>query len=390
MLKDSPQPHSSAVMLVSTDLETFTIPARQRARVYSLIFGLRNTNRALNLSSCQSISLPIILKSALLSIKTFTPSCSTVSSKDPALSTYSKWYANPEHPLFLTPMRMNLLSGDSNSCRSWETAVGVRVIGALRGRSLLFFGLVGDGCGGATTSACGASCAAAVGLLFCASPSLSLTSLPLSFLSHGADGGQDVWLPELMLVSGVPSFLGGGGTSDPMVCGRHVSVIRGRLLDCRAGRKEEKGHLCALRQWAHRRVAAGWEAKRKMVLIDGPEVRMVAMFNVVGRLEVVQGEEMCWGDIVGVFPRLREGQRSDDIAVKVGKSANQGAGNVSRQTFRIRGEGSAVPRQLSSRVSRASCSRDHDRSYIRQVARRRYHTTTSTREIPIAAASQTT
>lgn len=56
----------------------------------SLMFGFRKMKRSFNLSSTQSISLPIMLKSALLSIKTLTPSCSTASSKAPALSTYSK------------------------------------------------------------------------------------------------------------------------------------------------------------------------------------------------------------------------------------------------------------------------------------------------------------
>ena len=69
-----------------------------------------------------------------------------------------------------------------------------------------------------------------------------------------------VWVPA-MLVSGTPAFLGGGGISGWRVCGRYAeSVMRGRLEDCRAGRKEEKGHRCALRQWAHRRVDKGWEA----------------------------------------------------------------------------------------------------------------------------------
>lgn len=50
--------------------------------------------------------------------------------------------------------------------------------------------------------------------------------------------------------------------------------------DCRRGRKEEKGHLCALRHCAQRngRVEEGWEAKRKMEEIEGAEVRRVAIF----------------------------------------------------------------------------------------------------------------
>ena len=76
-----------------------------------LMFGLRKTKRLLSLSSAQSISLPMMLKSALLSTKTLTPSCSTASSKDPGLSTYSRWYARPLQPRFLTPIRMNFGSG---------------------------------------------------------------------------------------------------------------------------------------------------------------------------------------------------------------------------------------------------------------------------------------
>lgn len=65
-LNDSPQPHCS------------------------VMFGFLKTNLALSLSSCQSISLPMILNSALLSIKTLTPSCSTTSSKALGFSTYSR------------------------------------------------------------------------------------------------------------------------------------------------------------------------------------------------------------------------------------------------------------------------------------------------------------
>ena len=78
------------------------------------MFGFLKMNRALSLSSSQSISLPIILNRALLSISTLTPSCSTVSSNAPALSTYSRWYASPLHPRFFTPTRMSFPSGCSN------------------------------------------------------------------------------------------------------------------------------------------------------------------------------------------------------------------------------------------------------------------------------------
>ena len=76
-------------------------------------------------------------------------------------------------------------------------------MGAFRGRSLDFFGEVF----GVVEVCC---CPAVVGLLFCASPSRSLIPAALPFLSHGADGGHVVWSPVDMLVSGMPSFLGGG------------------------------------------------------------------------------------------------------------------------------------------------------------------------------------
>lgn len=70
-----------------------------------------------------------------------------------------------------------------------------------------------------------------VGLLFCASPSLSTTPAPLSFLCcQGADGGQVFCSFPVMLVSGTPSFR--GGISGSSVVGRAVSVINGRFDDC--------------------------------------------------------------------------------------------------------------------------------------------------------------
>jgi len=117
-----------------------------------------------------------------------------------------------------------------------------------------------------------------VGLLFCASASVSLTFEPASFLSHGEVGGHVECWPLEMLVSVAPLFLGGGGISGPNVCGRYAdSVIKGRLDDCALGRKEEKGHRCALRQCAHLLVAAGCAANRKIVEIDGEAVRRLAM-----------------------------------------------------------------------------------------------------------------
>ena len=84
-------------------------------------------------------------------------------------------------------------------------------------------------------------------------------------------------LPAI-LVSGTPSFLG-GGISGSSVCGRMVSVINGLFDDCRAGPKEEKGHRCARMQCAHRVLAVGWEAKRKMVETEGLADRRVAILQ---------------------------------------------------------------------------------------------------------------
>jgi hypothetical protein len=127
MLNDSPHPHCS------------------------VIFGFLNTNLVLSLSSNQSISLPIMLNNALLSISTFTPSCSTTSSNVPAFSTYSRWYASPEQPLFLTPTRIIFGSGCSSSSRRWRRADGVIDIAALRALSLLrrgfFSGVREEVCG---------------------------------------------------------------------------------------------------------------------------------------------------------------------------------------------------------------------------------------------------
>jgi len=115
-MKDSPQPHSS------------------------LMFGLWNTKRWFSLSSTQSISLPMMLNSALLSINTLTPSCTTSSSNGPGFCTYSRLYARPLQPRFRTPILMSWGSGWSNSARRCSTAVGVSLMAAFLGLSLRFGG----------------------------------------------------------------------------------------------------------------------------------------------------------------------------------------------------------------------------------------------------------
>lgn len=78
-------------------------------------------------------------------------------------------------------------------------------------------------------------------------------------------------------MSGVPLFFG-GGISGVRVCGRWAdSVISGLLADAALGLNEENGHRCALRQCAHRLLAAGCEVKRKMADIEGAAVRSVAI-----------------------------------------------------------------------------------------------------------------
>ena len=156
-------------------------------------------------------------------------------------------------------------------------------MGAFRARSLDFLGVAGFAVDkvSAWLDVPAAVEDDTVGLLFCASPSVSATAAPLSCLCfHGVDGGQVCccccWFPD-MLVSGIPSFL--GGISGSRVDVLAVSVISGRFDDCRAGRKEEKGHLCARRQCAHRLVAGGWEANRNIVANEGPVVRRVAMWK---------------------------------------------------------------------------------------------------------------
>ena len=168
----------------------------------------------------------MMLNNALLSIKTWTPSCCTDSSNVPALSTYSRWYAKPEHPRFFTPTRTSFDSGCSSSSRKWETAVGVIVMGAFLGRSFdFFFGAAGCAavavvvalnCFPASTSGSPAT----VGLLFCASPSLSPTPCSCC-LCQGVLGGQFCCASApAMLVSGTPVFRGGGGISEGSEYGR--------------------------------------------------------------------------------------------------------------------------------------------------------------------------
>lgn len=113
-IKDSPHPHCSFML------------------------GFLNTNLWFNLSSTQSISLPIMLNSALLSMRTFTPSCSTSSSNALGFSTYSRWYAKPLHPRFRTPTLISFGSGWFSRFRIWFTAPGVRCIAAFLARN---FGL---------------------------------------------------------------------------------------------------------------------------------------------------------------------------------------------------------------------------------------------------------
>ncbi|KAH3674929.1 hypothetical protein WICMUC_002949 [Wickerhamomyces mucosus] len=86
-MKDSPQPH---------------VPFE---------LGFLKMNLEDNLSSNQSISEPTIENKAFESIITLTPSCSTTSSNLFGSLMYSRLYVRPEHPLFLTPILINLGSG---------------------------------------------------------------------------------------------------------------------------------------------------------------------------------------------------------------------------------------------------------------------------------------
>jgi hypothetical protein len=114
---------------------------------------------------------------------------------------------------------------------------GCNGMGAFLGRSFDFFAFCPAGCAVAVDADADFDCfsvsdSASVGLLFCASPSRSLT--PCSCCRcQGALGGHfcDASAPA-MLVSGIPVLRGGGGMSEGSECGRYEgaeSVIRGRL-----------------------------------------------------------------------------------------------------------------------------------------------------------------
>lgn len=116
-----------------------------------------------------------------------------------------------------------------------------------------------------------------VALLFCASNSPSAMLGGLSVLCQGAVGGHVCCECPDILVSGDPLFFG-GGMSGTNVCGRCAdSVIKGRFEDVARDWKEENGHRRALRQYAHRRFAAGCAVKRNIVDIEGADVLNEAM-----------------------------------------------------------------------------------------------------------------
>jgi hypothetical protein len=83
-------------------------------------------------SSTQSISLPMMLINALLSISTLTPSSgSTTSSNRPGLSVYSRLYAIPAQPFVRIPMRSRLFGLPDDARvrrRSMAVEVWARVI----------------------------------------------------------------------------------------------------------------------------------------------------------------------------------------------------------------------------------------------------------------------
>lgn len=105
---------------LNTNLELVMMTNHKRPEKVGTI-----TETCLIRSSCQSISLPMIEKRALLSINTLTSSCWTTSSNFPGCSTYSRWYCIPAQPLLRTPMRMSC--GVGPEMRAWSrwTAVGV-------------------------------------------------------------------------------------------------------------------------------------------------------------------------------------------------------------------------------------------------------------------------
>jgi len=124
----------------------------------SIMLGFLNVNLELRASSVQSISLPMIEKSALLSISTFTPSCSATSSNFPGSSTYSRWYESPAQPLFRTPIRISCGVGPLSRPLSLSTAFGVIVSAAFVERILgLGFSTLGADGGRAATWGAAAS-----------------------------------------------------------------------------------------------------------------------------------------------------------------------------------------------------------------------------------------
>lgn len=174
------------------------------------------------------------------------------------------------------------------------------VIGAFLGRSFDFLAFVPAGCDVAVVAGFGCFSAstsdapAAVGLLFCASPSLSLTPCSCC-LCQGVLGGHCVCASApAMLVSGTPVFRGGGGIFEGRECGRYaVSVIKGRLEDCRRGRNDEKGHRCALRHCAHLLAGEDCEANLSIDCTEGPCVLRAAIAK-YGRCRGDKKTEVAW------------------------------------------------------------------------------------------------
>lgn len=96
-----------------------------------LEFGFLKTNLEANLSSIQSISLPMMLNNAFESMTILTPSCSTTSSNFPGSVIYCRSYVSPEHPRFLALTLINLGSGWASSALKCLIAFGLRVISCL-------------------------------------------------------------------------------------------------------------------------------------------------------------------------------------------------------------------------------------------------------------------
>lgn len=128
-VNDSPHPHASLIFGLLNANFALSIPmtksTSQTTKTHRGIWNAEECDTYLSASSFQSISLPIIENSALLSMTTLTPSCSTTSSNFPGLSTYSKWYDNPAHPLFFTPILKCWGVGDLSNALNRSTAAGV-------------------------------------------------------------------------------------------------------------------------------------------------------------------------------------------------------------------------------------------------------------------------